>query len=710
MKTFLSALLMFCLFATLGNAYGLPDYLPDGSHPRIWLNNTIVADLVARKDSNTTEWLTLKMWCDNNLGQSLSSGYQGLGWYTYVLNYGLCYQMTGDQTYGTEGVIYLKALLNDKYAIGDGLGGASVISVDSGYVARSFGAGLAIGRDWLDGAVDLDAQTIAEVNTRLGEWITWYADNGYARINPSDNYYSGWFAMVYSTAIGLYGDVNYDAAWLVRAQDMWTNAVLPYIDGSADGGDWLEGWNYGPWASREYLQYMLAVETGTGDSSVWDETDWYEDIVKSHIHMLHPSRRLTSDDGSWSGEAYKKGWPAAEVTIDFIAETAPITSELKGIARWYTSSIEQTQATPRAFENMLWKDSTPTTTQPTSTNMDGLTYSFGNEHLISRGAEWSDTDATWIEIMAREAAGDYNQQGDKNVGELKISSRGVPLLVDADTWQTGSSFANVPLITGSHTYAPEQEWWTGLSTTHESVSGNYTYIKVDNLKTAYDRSSASVTSGSREILFLPPDLVVVYDNLTVANPAANQVTNRWHFMGEPVLAEQKATVVNGAGKLFMTVVSPSVSLTKAVSTGGRAGVYRVDADVVGDPQSNQIVTVFEAANQGREAFCEIESFLSRNQAMKGLYLRTSIAPWVVLFSAKQNGGAVVDDISYTIETDQYNRPRHILLGLPPNTSYNLSVTDNRDFSLTVEGTGHYVSSAQGVLIIRPPVFKEDGLH
>ena len=58
-------------------------------------------------------------------------------------------------------------------AIGDGLGGTNAIQIDSGYVSRSLGTGVAMGRDWLDGAPNLTPALVNECTTRMGEWMTW---------------------------------------------------------------------------------------------------------------------------------------------------------------------------------------------------------------------------------------------------------------------------------------------------------------------------------------------------------------------------------------------------------------------------------------------------------------------------------------------------------------------------------------------------------
>lgn len=96
-------------------AVGPPDYLPDGSHPRIWLNSTELSRLRAAKNANSVEWQALNTWLSDNYpstnynvrvpnatypgyrsvnwdGHTWAS-YRGLGWLEVITNYALAYQI-----------------------------------------------------------------------------------------------------------------------------------------------------------------------------------------------------------------------------------------------------------------------------------------------------------------------------------------------------------------------------------------------------------------------------------------------------------------------------------------------------------------------------------------------------------------------------------------------------------------------------------------
>lgn len=110
---------------------------------------------------------------------------------------------------------------------------------------------------------------------------------------------------------------------------------------------------------------------------------------------------------------------------------------------------------------------------------------------------------------------------------MKIASRGEILLTDGQTWQLEGQYSNTPRIQGAHTYAPCPEVWHANSAmTVDAVDGACTYFKIDNFEQAYNGVNNDTPSCSyfrRDVLFLVPDHVIVFDNIT-ATSLANTVT------------------------------------------------------------------------------------------------------------------------------------------------------------------------------------------
>lgn len=631
-------------------------------HPRIWLDDTTMARLQAARTANTPEYQTLKNWCDARLGQNLNEGYQWLDWYTYLHNYALLYQITGDPAYGNKGVVYLKAILRDRYVHGDGLGGPNAILVDRGYVSRSMGVGAAVGRDWLDGAPDLTPALVQECTARMNDWYTVLHQPGnpdiYAINEPWVNYWAGHFAMTWGAYIAFEGDPGYNPAWETKAEEMWADAV-EIFNGPHAGGDYSEGWNYGPRALRHTLGYPWALETGTDrPDNHWDEITACDELVYGQIHWLHPSRELLSDDGRWTGDLKGDPRPATAAFLSVLTDSSP---QAKGLARWYATNLNFGASSIDHWEAVLFTDRSITPIAPTAANMGGLTWqSYGN--AATRSHEWSNLDATWVNVHAWT---DYGIS--LSYGDIKIASRREPLLVDGHMWQLEGSYANMPAIAGSHTYAPYQEYWHEDTTMKvDAADGDYTYFKLDNLRALYDgnhNNNPSAQFFQRDIVFVVPDHTIVFDNIR-GTSAANTVAEQWHTMGNPTLAGDTATLTNGTARLFLRTITPPVTTTKVSTNSSRAGTWRVVADPVDNVVINHIVTAFEAADSTQATMTPIVE--QAGAGMKGIHIQDPADPTVVLFSISEGSPLTSATFNFAPVADT---TRVVLVGMTPSVDY-----------------------------------------
>ena len=649
-------------------------------HPRLYLNSPTMTRLQLAKTNNTAEWTRLKNWCDSHLGQNMGEGYQYIDWYYFTLNYALAYRLTGNNAYGNEGVKYLKAMLRDRHQIGDGLGGANAITIDSGYVSRSMGVGVAQGRDWLAGAPDLTAAIILECTTRMNDWYNWIHKPGgtWGIGNPLNNYFAGHFGMTYSAAIAFEGDPGYNAAWMTKAESMWVEARDAFnVD--YDGGDSPEGWNYAPRAVRHMVMYPWARESGTTLPDHWNEIDISSEIPRGGIAMLHPSRQLVSDDGRWSGDT--KGDPRSS-TFRLMAILTDTDPTAKGLAMWYVNHCGEL-GLPEQWEAMLYTDRTIAEIAPTIANMGGLTRNMAG-HAVARSADWNNLDATFVDVVARTYASE-----EANFGEVKMSSRRKLLLVDGQTWQLESEFANVPRIDGNHTYHPYQEYWhDNANMTVDFSDGVYSHFKINRFDQAYDgvgNDTPSTTYFRRHIVFLPPDHMVVYDNITVPAPASShRITEQWHVMGNPTISGDTATLVNGTAKLFLRTVSPGATITKTDTDASREGTYRVDA-LVNESLTNKIVTLFETAPSTQASMTPHQTLSPTG--FTGIHVQNATAPKILLLSTTPNPQDTSLSFSFV---PQATSTRVVVIGMKPSTAFQITSSAGAGGSINVnviQGSG-----------------------
>jgi hypothetical protein len=654
--------------------------------PRLWLGATTMSRLQAARTAVTPEWTNLKNWCDANLGNDLREGYQYLDWYSYIHAYGLMYRVTGDVRYGNKGVVYLKGLLRDRHVVGDALGGVNAVRIDSGYVTRSLGVGVAVGRDWLDGAPDLTPELIAECTTRMNDWLPWVHSSAYAANEPTINYFAGHFAMTYTAFISFEGDPGYQPSWETKSASMWSD-MRDTINTTLRGGDWTEGWNYGGRAVRHIMGYPWAIETGTDRPSEWGDINFSSELIRAHVAMLHPARDRCSDDGRWTGDY--KGDPRS--TTCLMMSILPDTdATAKGLAAWYAGNLAWEPGSPDRWEAFLYTDPSILPIVPTDATMPGLTYRMTG-HAVSRGDDWSNLDATFVDVVARP---DFEIE--PNFGEVKLASRRKPLLVDGNTWQLGGQYANMPRIAGNHTYAPYQEYWHLDSEMQvESVDRAYTYHKLTNLYNLYngrDADNPSVDAFQREIVFLPPDLLIVHDHI-LPQTLANTITEQWYLMGDPVIDGDTARVDNGDARLFArTFANSTVTLSEFNNNATRAGTHRLDVAFSELQSRNLIFTFFEAADRTQVAMTPTE--ILHVPGLRGFHFQDSTDPIIAFFPSQL-------ETDRTAVTFRF-RPiapstRVFLSGMRPEFFFDIAITPiGEELEVVVEpGTTEYSGHVGG---------------
>ncbi len=218
-------LFCLCVFCPLSvSAYGPPDYLPDGAHPRIWLTSTMLSELDAIQESNGALWSELEKWCDTHLGdkgydlglaqqpkwdRSITSGsdyiggYRMSGYRQYILSFALAAKLLEDdnpakaQSYfdyvraiiingiagsmsaGDEANNGLQAIRNGESSYDSttnnseaaALGLSSTYSYKLGYPARNVYP-VALAYDWLyDYWSDSDRKIIRNMLFRWYDWM-----------------------------------------------------------------------------------------------------------------------------------------------------------------------------------------------------------------------------------------------------------------------------------------------------------------------------------------------------------------------------------------------------------------------------------------------------------------------------------------------------------------------------------------------------------
>ncbi len=238
---------------------------PSGAHPRLFLDQDTLDAFraaAARPGSAVARAVTR---CDRIKANpaSYQTGGMGLDFGANMSACALAWKVTADATYATEAVRYFRALLDDYQTLGDGGGGDDVVRHDTGYAMRGFAPYAALGYDWLRDAPGVDAALLTRARARFKAWTDWYDADGYHNDQPGANYHAGYIFGATMIAIAQGGEAGAEGTelWTHVVDDLFGRDMAAALadGGTLDGGDWLEGWQYGPLSVLEYAASARAL-------------------------------------------------------------------------------------------------------------------------------------------------------------------------------------------------------------------------------------------------------------------------------------------------------------------------------------------------------------------------------------------------------------------------------------------------------------------
>src|SRR5205823_15102328 len=138
---------------------------------------------------------------------------------------------------------------------------------------RWYGPEIALTYDWLYSASGVSATLLAQTRTCLTAWSDYYSAMGYHHDQAGANYNAGFVIGKTLSAIAIGNDGGADGHLWTETIDTVFNALIvgEGLAGSTQsplgtpvgpmvGGDWGEGWQYGPLSVLEYAAARLALD------------------------------------------------------------------------------------------------------------------------------------------------------------------------------------------------------------------------------------------------------------------------------------------------------------------------------------------------------------------------------------------------------------------------------------------------------------------
>lgn len=447
---------------------------PTGPHPRVLLRDDMVQAWQAQQADPDSPAARSIARCDDAIANPedyVDGQYQGFRWVEALSACLVAHATTGLPAHQTAAKVYLNALFDDRSAIGDGLGpeyndGVGIVSQDTGYSMRTHGVFAALGYDWLHDS--LSSGERQKARTRFAQWVAFHMEpDTYQRAQPGANYHAGHLLALTLIAIAHADEMNAAAAGTGTAlydyvvDEMWGEVMADGVAarGALGGGDWLEGWQYGPLSVASYSLAARAMHE-QGESLPFMD-GYLAEVLQRYVHGLTPDDRMFV--GGDTGDDTPALAPSALVLNAVIAGN--VADSVRAQARGELARLDL----PGARDFMLFYEALASAEPGDPTAIDRSTLPTG---YLAAGAgnfyarSGHDAAATWLVSQCRGTIVDHQHQ---NAGNVVITRGADDLLVDPGPYGSLSTLTgNAPTMLQPHfnaNYQPSQgafgEWWGG---------------------------------------------------------------------------------------------------------------------------------------------------------------------------------------------------------------------------------------------------------
>lgn len=760
------------LFACLAALSGTLCVAQTTAHPRIWLDQALSTKVRAKVTAKDPTWTALKAKCDLYLTgqvfwpdvqqygdpQDIGAGYEGDGWLEPIMNLALGYQAlkTTDPTTAKKYAAKLADVLT-KMSAPQGDPHYVDPLMDDGYGIRFYGAGMALGFDYI--YPELTPALKTRLITSMNLWVSKVENDGFETGNqfPIGNYYAGYYLAKALVAIGTEGDnTQAPAMWTSWLNDNHLRGVQPYFSKWMAGGGWPEGWDYGPLAVFNMIAPVWAAKTGK-NVDLFNFTPapypFAHDSGQAIMEMIFPDQ-ATMDTHGETYDTNDKPVPLSDP--EMYTKLAGILQVLgdPGAPQLHAFARKVRQISGNAplwVDFLLWDDKAP---EESLANRPLSYLARGTSMSIMRSA-WTPT-AVWGNILAGANVG-YADAGHEKFdkGGLTITRGSTRFLIQAhaeldggvdagkydfptsdaphspnnfynDDFGAHEDFSNLGNATTYNVFYTKNPLRWGQYAVDPTVSkarisrfedgGTYVYTRCPKLEDNYWSADTQpfnyVQYWTRDVLFLRPELFVVRDRTTVHDPKIPQYM-AWHFGQTPVYTAQndngrvdgrydvsQGTTYKGA----MTSLFPIGGTTNLVNLFGSNRAYRVECNPPANPTASQSwLNVLDAATSRAASYtvtrmCSLDGNVLQGTVFGAEMISTTDAQ-IALFGTGIENAPIPGAIKFLAHKTGESVT---IADLQPGAVYTLTSAPSGGKVLVTltPGSGTLKVSAQGILAFK----------
>jgi hypothetical protein len=580
---------------------------PSGPHPRLFMSANELAGYTANVGQHASAAAALVAACQDTLDEpnqyASRGGSDGNYWPGSAVACAFAYLATQNDAYRTQALKYWHASLDDDQTLGDGKGCVAgvdtnwqswdgnppappvilTVTHDTGYPMRWYAPFIALTYDWLNSTSGVDASLLSQTRTCLTAWSDYYTANGYHAIEAGANYNAGYVIGKTLSAIAIGTDGGADGhLWTETTDDVFATLLIGQgLSGASGGvgdpagvmvgGDWGEGWEYGPLSVLEYAVAARAVEEN--GQALPDMDAWVDSLAVRYAYATLPDL-----SGQWVGGDFDDTAVYAAPSVNEV--DAVLAGSSSDAAASFAAFLKQAQSQSagagayvyNAFAEL--RSVAPADFRAQSPAPSRWYLARGTRALYAR-TSWDDSALWSVFSSAPSVVSDHEHFSASNF----VLSRGVDhLVVDPSNYGEYDSLAtNAVSVDSSDAqgdYIGTQTPWSEAELVWARGTDDAVYAARSDLANAfiYVNPPTDIPYAHREWVFLPEGEVVTVDRVHTVD-AAHEMHVRFHTnTGHGGLA-----LANGAYRA--TVGGSDLAIHTVLASGGAPNVVQPE---VGD--------------------------------------------------------------------------------------------------------------------------------
>ena len=707
-----AAVLVFCGVPGLGGVAAQEPrtkwtYTVKKEHPRIWITPERLRTMREHMKNNTPDWQAVKKTADRApIGKSFGDCY------AYVVPTALCYQVYKDVDPEKAKEYAEKCYNVFRYAVEkpdppptrdkeekpgspvdqvlDNLGNAP------GYAARGTLLTIPVAYDWLyDYLTPEQRKNIAH---KLSIWCDWANKNAYSAGGIGNFPVSYFVGEAYAGIATSHEDPDAERhlvhSWETY-QNVWRKSM---VEGSLKDGGIMEGAGYGGWTAQVIMDLFAAWKGATGYNPAHD-LSYPRNLVHYLIYATVPALDRIYMDGDTETNGFIE--PVYSWNVVLMGADMFRSEPLGGHAQWWVNHVKTTPRHEPDWHRLLWRDP-----KIGEKPLDDLPTLFAAEScgMVFDRSDWK-TDATFVSFHCGPRLPGGHLHNDQ--GHFSIYRNGWLVPETASYEQGHGSDRHNTLLVGPNDYGYGKTIWGQMPTYDQEPrllgvesGGGYGWMRGD-AASSYNWSRVAtkvrVRIFDRQVAFLKPDYVVVFDRVTAEKPEYKKTMN-FCFGLEPKLegSTVEARPIQGTGLVRANFLLPKEATLEKQSIKSEKGADSMNSwwRVGVTPKEARAEDLFLSAFQACENAQAPPAAMTLIEGTD--FVGARVGPAVVIFS---KNATVLRNMRYQVEMPA--KSRHLVTGLPPGQTAVVAVNGKEAANVKVsqQGLAYYELPGAGKLSV-----------